>query len=226
MEQHQIWIFWLLLAVKTELTSLSNISALRCYCWIEHSYLQWCFLNQCTYSYSCNLPSQPLCDGSLFGDYVSKQDLWAKSTFWQFPSPSELWSRIVTLFDKNPIFGEIWWVHYPETFILSSCFKPCRLIALSEPFQGCWRYSTSPPLACIYTPYKSSCAAWKSKWHAYAPPFYGHITPPPSCLAQPFYGGNVLPTHLSLCRSTPCSHTMAEQTAKKSMINLIFFKTH
>jgi hypothetical protein len=27
----------------------------------------------------------------------------------------------------------------------SSCLKPCRLIALSEPFQGCCRYSTFLP---------------------------------------------------------------------------------
>jgi hypothetical protein len=106
MEQYQIWIFWLLLAVKTELTSLSKISCQRCYCWIdcwiEHSYLLRCFLNQCIYSYSHNLPSQPRCDGSLFGVYVSKQDLWAKSTFWQFPSPFELRSRIVTPVGQNP----------------------------------------------------------------------------------------------------------------------------
>jgi hypothetical protein len=41
------------------------------------------------------------------------------------------------LFDKNPIFGEIWWVYYPETFM--------SLITSSVPFQGCCRYSTFLP---------------------------------------------------------------------------------
>jgi hypothetical protein len=84
----------------------------------------------------------------------------------------------------------------------------------------------STPLASLYIPHEPSRAAWQSKRRAYAPPSYGHETPPPSCLVQPYYGGNVSPPHLSLCRSTPCSHTMAEQAAKESMTNLTSFKTH
>jgi hypothetical protein len=81
------------------------------------------------------------------------------------------------------------------------------------------------PLTSLYTPHEPSRAAWQSKWHAYAMPSYEHGTPP-SCLVQPYYGGNVSPPHLSVCRSTPFSHTMAEQATKQSMTNLIFFKTH
>jgi hypothetical protein len=50
------------------------------------------------------------------------------------------------------------------------------------------------------------------------------MAPPPSCLVQPYYRGNISPPHLSLCRSTPCSHTMAEYAAKQSMPNLTFSK--
>jgi hypothetical protein len=62
-----------------------------------------------------SLPSQPLCDGSLFGDYVFKQDLESSCLFADFFS-LELRTRIVTSIRQNLIFGEILWVHYPKTF--------------------------------------------------------------------------------------------------------------
>jgi hypothetical protein len=86
--------------------------------------------------------------------------------------------------------------------------------------------SVPSPLTSLCTHLEPSHAAWQSKWHAYAPPSYGHRILPPSCLAEPYYGGNILPSHLSLCQSTPCSHTMAEHAAKQSMTNLTFLKTH
>jgi hypothetical protein len=138
MEQHHIWIFWLLLMVKTELTSLSKISAQRCCCWIEHSYLLWCFLNQCTYSYSHNLPSQPLCDGSLLGDYVSSKTFEPCRLFDNFLLFLNSDRESSPLFDKNLIFGEIWWVHYPETFHVILLFVTLLLSIIIRFLVGIW----------------------------------------------------------------------------------------
>jgi hypothetical protein len=56
----------------------------------------------------------------------------------------------------------------------------------------------SPTLASFYTPHEPFHVEWQSKQRTYAPPSYGHETTPPLCLAQPYYGGNVSPLHLSL----------------------------
>jgi hypothetical protein len=82
------------------------------------------------------------------------------------------------------------------------------------------------PLASLCTPLGPSRASWQIMRRAYAPPSYGHGTPPPSCLVQPYYRGDISPPHLFLCRSTPYSHTMAEHVAKQSISNLTIFKTH
>jgi hypothetical protein len=43
----------------------------------------------------------------------------------------------------------------------------------------------SPLLAFPFPTHNPSHDAWQSKRHAYATPFYGHGTPPPSCFAEP-----------------------------------------
>jgi hypothetical protein len=81
-------------------------------------------------------------------------------------------------------------------------------------------YKPSPLLTSLYTPHNPTHAAWQRKRHAYAPPSYAHGSTPPSCLAQPYYGGNISPQHLSLCQSIPCNHTMEAQAAKQYKTNV------
>jgi hypothetical protein len=86
-EQHQISIYWLLLTVKIESTSLSDFIVRRWCWWIEHSDSLRALKS---YATTHNLATyQRILFAMAFScDYVSEQKFWTKSPLWQI---SFLW---------------------------------------------------------------------------------------------------------------------------------------
>jgi hypothetical protein len=95
---------------------------------------------------------------------------------------------------------------------MSACSPP--LAKASFAWCASHTYVPSPLLAFPCPAHDLSHDAWQSKWCTYAPPFYRHGTPLPSCLAEPSNRGKISPPDLSQRQSTPCSHTRGEHVAK------------
>jgi hypothetical protein len=136
-EQHQISVYWLLLAVKSEFTSLSkfffmfrgNAAGLK---------VAICYGSSKSYASTHNIANNhrilfvivPGCG------YASEQDLNQIAFLADFSSICTC-MRIVNSAWRNLIIEEDWCFIALKPIMSSSYLKPCQFIVLSDSFQGC-----------------------------------------------------------------------------------------
>jgi hypothetical protein len=70
---------------------------------------------------------------------------WAKLTSWRVSPPSNLIWELTPPAHKTSSLEKFGGFITPKPFMSFSCWKPCRHIASSEPFQDCCQYSTPLP---------------------------------------------------------------------------------
>jgi hypothetical protein len=135
-----------MLVVKTELTSLSEISAWRCYCWIERSYSLAMVFPKSMHLF---IISQPTIATSLWWFPVwwfrFRERPWVKLNFWRNLSSLEFRMRIVTPFDKPHVWrkfvGSLPWNRSCRLLVWNLADLSSR-VSLSKVV--CW-YSTFLP---------------------------------------------------------------------------------